>query len=243
MCFHHQLYHRTIDMKLFFLHNIAIHVITKPSLLALGQAYDWIASYRPGLLASRPLIGSILLDVATGQWNQLLHEVSQLSLSKVKNISLLLPETADVDLLLQQYFKPIQSAGGIVAKGENILMIYRSHMWDLPKGKIEIGETPNIAATREVQEECGVQALVKEKFYTTLHTFQISQTGFLKETTWYIMDCVDDTHLAPQQEEAIEQAIWVPLANLPHMFKNTYTSIQLLLQAYQNYLILQKNKF
>jgi len=217
-------------------------MITNPTLLELGKTYDWVTAYQPGLLASRPLMGNLLLDVLTGQWKQLLNEMSQLPLNKVTSISILLPGTADIDLLLQQYFKPTQSAGGIVIQEKSVLMIYRSHMWDLPKGKIEIGETPAIAATREVQEECGVQALVKEAFYTTWHAFQISQTHFLKETTWYIMDCIDDSHMAPQQEEAIEQVIWVPLAQLPRMFKNTYASIQLLLQAYQNYLICKKKQ-
>lgn len=217
-------------------------MVTHPTLLELGKTYDWVTTYRPGLLTSRRFIGNILLDVSTNQWKQLFNEMNQLSLNKVTSISILLPETADIDLLLRQYFKPTQSAGGIVIQGESVLMIYRSHMWDLPKGKIERGETPTIAATREVQEECGVQALVKEEFYTTRHAFQINQTPFLKETTWYIMDCVDDTHMAPQQEEAIEQVSWVPLAKLPRMFKNTYASIQLLLQAYQNYLIFKKNQ-
>jgi ADP-ribose pyrophosphatase YjhB (NUDIX family) len=229
-------------MQLFFLHNVPIHVITNPTLLELGKTYNWVAASQPGLVAASPLMGSILLYTLTEQWKQLLHEMSQLPLNKVTSISILLPKTANIDLLLQQYFKPTQSAGGIVTQGENVLMIYRSHMWDLPKGRIESGETSSIAAIREVQEECGVQALVKEAFYTTWHAFQTNQTHFLKETTWYIMDCVDDSQMAPQQEEAIEQAIWVPLTKLPRMFKNTYASIQLLLQAYQNYVIVKKNQ-
>jgi 8-oxo-dGTP pyrophosphatase MutT (NUDIX family) len=186
-------------------------------------------------------MGNILLNVSTEHWKQLLHEVNQLPLHKVASISLLLAETADIDSLLQQYFKLTHSAGGIVRQGASVLMIYRSHMWDLPKGTVEPGETPTIAAIREVQEECGVQASVQREFFTTWHAFQLNHTRLLKKTTWYIMDCIEDKYMAPQQEEAIEQVTWVPLAKLPHMLKNTYASIQMLLQAYQNYWMLQQS--
>ncbi len=35
----------------------------------------------------------------------------------------------------------IKTAGGIVIKNEKILFIYKNGKWDLPKGKIDKGET------------------------------------------------------------------------------------------------------
>ena len=29
--------------------------------------------------------------------------------------------------------------------------------WDIPKGKLEKGETPSVAGAREVEEECGIK--------------------------------------------------------------------------------------
>ena len=54
----------------------------------------------------------------------------------------------------QSLFIIIEAAGGCVfnQKGQ-LLVIYRRNSWDLPKGKIDKGETPDIAAIREVQEE------------------------------------------------------------------------------------------
>ena len=51
----------------------------------------------------------------------------------------------------------IEAAGGIIIseKGE-LLMIFRRGKWDLPKGKIDQGETPPQAAIREVKEETGL---------------------------------------------------------------------------------------
>ena len=54
----------------------------------------------------------------------------------------------------QGLYKIIEAAGGVVFNEKNeILMIYRLKTWDLPKGKIEKGETPADAAFREVCEE------------------------------------------------------------------------------------------
>ena len=58
-------------------------------------------------------------------------------------------------------------AGGVVARtvdGEREYLIVearrRPGVWVLPKGHIEPGETPEVAAVREVQEEAGVRAAV-----------------------------------------------------------------------------------
>ena len=54
----------------------------------------------------------------------------------------------------------VKAAGGIVYNANNeLLMIYRNNKWDLPKGKIEKGETPKQCALREVEEETGVEKL------------------------------------------------------------------------------------
>jgi 8-oxo-dGTP pyrophosphatase MutT (NUDIX family) len=51
-----------------------------------------------------------------------------------------------------------RSAGGLVAYGSRILLIatQNGRRWQLPKGHIEAGESPEQAAVREVREETGV---------------------------------------------------------------------------------------
>jgi 8-oxo-dGTP pyrophosphatase MutT (NUDIX family) len=58
-------------------------------------------------------------------------------------------------------------AGGVVARtvdGERQYLLVEARrsrgVWVLPKGHIEPGETPEVAAVREVQEEAGVRAAV-----------------------------------------------------------------------------------
>ena len=42
---------------------------------------------------------------------------------------------------LRSKFKVVKAAGGLVRKKEKSLMIYRTKKWDLPKGKLDEGET------------------------------------------------------------------------------------------------------
>jgi 8-oxo-dGTP pyrophosphatase MutT (NUDIX family) len=55
-----------------------------------------------------------------------------------------------------------RSAGGLVVRGSKILLISTQdgRRWQLPKGHIEVGETAEQAAVREVREETGVTGRV-----------------------------------------------------------------------------------
>jgi 8-oxo-dGTP pyrophosphatase MutT (NUDIX family) len=55
-----------------------------------------------------------------------------------------------------------RSAGGLVVAGSRILLISTQdgRRWQLPKGHIERGESPEQAAVREVREETGVTGRV-----------------------------------------------------------------------------------
>jgi ADP-ribose pyrophosphatase YjhB (NUDIX family) len=222
-------------MQLFFLHNIPIRVLHHLDLLNMGLTYDFISFYRPSLLATSLHTGDLLIQTESSQLKVLLNEISQISHKKPRSITILITDREDISVLLQQHFKLTKAAGGIVIKGNQILMIYRGNTWDLPKGRIEEGESALSAAVREVQEECGVKAGVKAEFYPTWHAFQSNNNHILKQTTWYIMECIDDTYMAPQKEEAIEQVAWIRLTQLQPILQNTYTSIRLLIQAYQNH--------
>lgn len=112
----------------------------------------------------------------------------------------------------QKIFKPITAAGGAVFNSEGkVLMIHRRGSWDLPKGKMDPGETPEQTAVREVQEETGLkQITLGEHLLDTWHTYEHKGNRILKTTHWYRMQTTDN-QLVPQVEEDIEKAIWTDL--------------------------------
>lgn len=126
----------------------------------------------------------------------------------------------------QKIYKLISAAGGVVYNTEGkVLMIHRRGSWDLPKGKIDAGETPEQAAVREVQEETGLQQVtLGPHLMDTLHTYEMKGNRILKTTHWYKMQTTDH-QLIPQTEEDIEQAIWADLDEFLAKPKEVYGSI------------------
>lgn len=107
----------------------------------------------------------------------------------------------------------LEAAGGLVFNAQKeILFIFRRDNWDLPKGKIDPGETVEGAAIREVQEETGlVNVKITKPLEITYHTYKDKQKKrILKKTHWFIMES-EDQNLIPQTEEDIELATWMTL--------------------------------
>lgn len=123
-------------------------------------------------------------------------------------------------------YKVIEAAGGVVFnQNDEILMIYRLETWDLPKGKIDKGESPEIAAVREVNEETGLVNIVRgDLLHITYHTYIYKEKRILKKTYWYNMTTTD-TELTPQTEENIEKAVWVNINTFLETESNVYGNI------------------
>lgn len=87
----------------------------------------------------------------------------------------------------QSEIKEIVAAGGIVFNEFNeVLFIYRRGYWDLPKGKLDPGETLEEAAVREVEEETGIKNIQLLQYIDdTYHLFKTQKNGnyFLKKPT------------------------------------------------------------
>jgi len=125
-------------------------------------------------------------------------------------------------------FTVIQAAGGLVTNvNDEILMIFRRGKWDLPKGKLDKGETLEHCAVREVQEETGLQHITLQKpLAPTYHTYHESGKFILKESHWYSMKVNGKQSLVAQAEEDITEAKWVKKSALPELMKNTFPSIK-----------------
>lgn len=124
----------------------------------------------------------------------------------------------------------IEAAGGVVQnEQDDILMIYRRGFWDLPKGKIDPGETKEQAAVREVSEECGIpEPEIIRELQTTYHTYFLKGRRILKPSYWYLMRSTDQ-ELTPQTEEDIEIAQWTAPSALSPLLEKAYPSIRELL--------------
>ena len=124
-------------------------------------------------------------------------------------------------------FKLIKAGGGLVnnGKGQYLFMLRRGK-WDLPKGKLDPGETLEHCAVREVGEETGLQQVQLEgPLLITWHTYDESGKHMLKETHWFKMNTADGGSMKPQQEEQITELRWVAPDGMGELLKNTFPSI------------------
>ncbi len=130
----------------------------------------------------------------------------------------------------QENFRVIEAAGGKVYNSKSeILFIYRFDKWDLPKGHIEKGEKREVAAVREVEEECGIEGLsVVKRLETTYHAFSYNEELRLKVTYWFEMKTEFEGELIPQTEEGITNVCFKNSLDIDLALKNTYPNIKLL---------------
>ena len=143
-------------------------------------------------------------------------------------------DLADLWLNFTSLYKVIDAAGGLIQnkKGE-FLFIFRRGKWDLPKGKIDFGETIAEGAVREVKEECGLQEVILGKMLKqTYHTYTEGNKRVLKITYWYEMDVPGNQKLIPQLEEDITDIKWIKRSQLNEIKKNTYKSVADLINEY-----------
>lgn len=127
----------------------------------------------------------------------------------------------------------IKAGGGLVKnQSDEVLFIFRRGKWDLPKGKLDEGETLEQCAIREVEEETGVTQLTLMDFLLiTEHQYEERGIMILKETHWWLMEAKGNQLLIPQKEEDITEIKWIGQADFQIVFQNTYPVILDVLKA------------
>ncbi len=133
---------------------------------------------------------------------------------------------------LRSRFKVVKAAGGLVRRKDKFLMIYRLKKWDLPKGKKEKNEKYKQTAVREVEEECNISVKLDSKICTTWHTYTMNKNAMIKKTRWYLMECVDDSHMKPALAEDIEETRWMTPKDVYHALELSYKSISYVFERY-----------
>ncbi len=136
------------------------------------------------------------------------------------------------------FFKKIDAAGGIVQNSDNkILFIHRLGKWDLPKGKIEPGESREVAAVREVEEECGISDLQLKDFINSTYHIYTERDGkkILKTTYWFHMLYNGKETPKPQIEEGINEVSWKNEAEIETaIIPSTFQNIKLILADFKS---------
>ncbi len=141
----------------------------------------------------------------------------------------------DVERLFEDFkglYRIIEAAGGLIyGTDETILAIYRRGSWDLPKGKIDKGETKEEAAVREVGEETGLTEVeLGPLLHESYHTYRDRKDRrVLKRTYWYHMKSLQ-TELVLQTEEDIEAGEWIKPDQLLAEDRPIYGNIKDLLE-------------
>jgi|SRR5579884_1761445 len=99
----------------------------------------------------------------------------------------------------------IRSAGGIVVRGERVLLVHRDRYddWSLPKGKLEQGESWEEAALREVREETGLRCELGAYLGTTTY----AHGGEPKEVRWWAMTAPGE----PGPSDEVDEVRWATL--------------------------------
>jgi 8-oxo-dGTP pyrophosphatase MutT (NUDIX family) len=140
-------------------------------------------------------------------------------------------EDISEDALLAQLnvmYTTIDAGGGLVYNEQGaMLMIFRRGKWDLPKGKLDKGESIAECALREVKEETGLVTLtLGEKICDTYHIYTQDNEQFLKRTAWYKMNGSSADRLTPQKEENILEARWISEKDIAPFATKSYEAIR-----------------
>ena len=171
--------------------------------------------------------------------NAMIHEMRR---EKVHAGIFIHSDLATLKKAFWKKFNLVQAGGGLVNNGAQAwLFMLRRGKWDLPKGKLDAGETLEQCAVREVGEETGLGAVrLDAPLLITYHTYDENGKHILKETHWYRMSVsgkqaaipVPDQRIAKfQADEAITEIVWADKERVAALTKNTFPSIIDVLKA------------
>jgi len=195
-----------------------IHVGNKAIFLCEASANDWEAiAEKKGT--------KVFKDVKPDDFALVL---SSLRDEEVQNALCVNEKLLELESDFFDMYTIIEAGGGFVSnENGEVLFIFRRGFWDLPKGKLDDGETIAECALREVKEETGLQNVQLQEFMgSTFHIYTQEGEAILKESFWYTMRADSTELLTPQTSEDITEIRWVPLVEIPKLLENSFGSIK-----------------
>lgn len=129
---------------------------------------------------------------------------------------------------VKSHFTVYEAAGGLITnEADEVLLMFRRGKWDLPKGKLDDGESLEACALREVQEETGLRNVgLGHKITETFHYYPLKDKKILKHSHWYRMFFTGTELTVPQIEEDILDIQWIRPENLGKYMAYSYENIR-----------------
>lgn len=119
--------------------------------------------------------------------------------------------------------RDLTSSGGVVFRREGsgaekrteiaIISVGPQRRWQLPKGLVDAGETPEVTAVREAREEAGVETRVHAHIETIEYWYAGLERGirvrFHKHVHFYLLEYLSgDTR---DHDIEVNEARWIPI--------------------------------
>lgn len=208
-----------------------------------GQMYEIYINDRPLRLvttgspqSTATLLATHLIANYSGKVKTLLNYADLLEKGspKVTEVTLVAKDLEGLWADFKSHYKIVEAAGGLVSVIDTtrLLFIYRRGYLDLPKGKVDEGESIEQAALREVTEETGALhlAITDSTPRLTYHTYRNKKgKRILKPTYWFLMACPDQP-LVPEEKEGIEWAKFLSLEAAESLKLKSYPSLERLIE-------------
>ena len=220
-------------MRTIYVNDIPINFKKLDNLKFKKEDYDTHVDGSSGIVPNKLFSRVLIYDSSINTIVDLLKKMTNKKFKKIYSITITLKEYRKVIKKLKKMFKIIKAAGGVVKNSKDeILFIYRLKKWDLPKGKLDKGETIKECAKREVEEETKVSVSCGNKIVSTWHTYTRNRKFILKKTTWYKMNSLDDSGMKPQKKENIEKVEWMEHSTINDILLNSYKTLNHVMREY-----------
>jgi 8-oxo-dGTP pyrophosphatase MutT (NUDIX family) len=105
------------------------------------------------------------------------------------------------------------SYGGVVVRGDDVIVIVprgRRRVLGLPKGGQHAGESPEETAAREVREETGIVARVRDRLGQVDYSYRRGGRRIDKTVHFYL--CEFEAGDTADHDHEVDDARWIPLA-------------------------------
>ena len=220
-------------MKTIVVNNIPIFFKPLNNLKLKKEDFDTYVDGSSGIVPKKLYARVLIYDSTITTIVDLLKKMTSHKFKKIYSITITLKDYKSVLKKVKKMFNIVKAAGGVDKnKSDEILFIYRMKKWDLPKGKLDKGETIIECAKREVEEETKVDVECKEKIISTWHTYTRNKKYILKKTTWFRMESLDDSKMKPQKKEKIEKVEWMRRSTIDDILLNSYKTLNFVMKKY-----------